>query len=103
MNVFLNVLRLLGVYEEDDRPGSKGRKSATWVGGKSTLSEGISELFGNVRQLVFDQLGQKMHYLDITKIDTADTDNVMYEFRWGFRAEQELDKEDVLEVISQVH
>ena len=65
----LNVLRLLGVYEEDDRPGgSKGRKSATWVGGKSTLSEGISELFGNVRQLVFDQWGQKMHYLDITKV-----------------------------------
>ena len=26
----------------------------------------------------------------------------MHEFRWGFRAEQELDKENVLEVISQV-
>ena len=36
------------------------------------------------------------------QIDTADTDNVMHEFRWGFRAEQELNKEDVLEVISQV-
>ena len=65
--------RLLGVYEDDDRAGgSRGRKSGPWVGGpgggKSILSEGIRELFGNVRQLVFDQWGQKMHYLDITKV-----------------------------------
>ena len=128
--------RLLGVYEEDDRAGggSRNRKSGTWVGGpggsKSILSEGIKELFGDVRQLVFSEWGAKMHYLDVTKvsqsvfqdmdditcrveslhlqvqtlfqIDTADTDTVMHEFRWGFRAEQELDKENVLEVISQV-
>ena len=36
------------------------------------------------------------------QIDSPDTDNVIHEFRWGFRAEQELNKEDVLEVISQV-
>ena len=86
-------------------------------------------MFGNVRELIFDHWGKKMHYLDIEKvcrcrgmrmqykkelvikqalfvsfqIDSPDTDNVIHEFRWGFRAEQELNKEDVLEVISQVH
>ena len=38
----------------------------------------------------------------LLQIDSPDTDNVVHEFRWGFRAEQELNKEDVLEVISQV-
>merc|ERR1712038_1040401 len=95
-DVLFRFLRLLGVYEEDDRAGGPG-------GSKSILSEGIKELFGDVRQLVFSEWGAKMHYLDVTKIDTADTDTVMHEFRWGFRAEQELDKENVLEVISQMY
>ena len=41
--------------------------------------------------------------LILFQIDSPDTDNVIHEFRWGFRAEQELNKADVLEVISQVH
>jgi len=104
-DVLFKFLRLLGVYEEDERAGgSRGRKSTGGSGaGNSNLSAGIRGMFGNVRELIFDQWGKKMHYIDIDKIDSPDTDNVVHEFRWGFRAEQELNKEDVLEVISQMY
>ena len=62
--------RLLGVYEEDERAGgSRGRKSTGGSGaGNSNLSAGIRGMFGNVRELIFDQWGKKMHYIDIDKV-----------------------------------
>ena len=63
--------RLLGVYEDDERAGgtSRGRKSAGAPGaGNSNLSAGIRDMFGNVRELIFDQWGKKMHYIDIDKV-----------------------------------
>merc|ERR1712244_102508 len=53
-DVLFKFLRLLGVYEEDERAGgSRGRKS-TGGSGNSNLSAGIRGVFGNVRELIFE-------------------------------------------------
>jgi hypothetical protein len=86
-------LKRVGVYEEIEDRSGKGRRSTVNVGtggGGGAVPEDVRALFGNVRELVFTQWGQKMHYLEITKVTTPqlqmyfykDTHPVWFIFMW---------------------
>lgn len=99
--------RQLGVY--DDKAGAAtGRRlangdhsrSSGWGGG---VRDDVGDLFGDIKKLIFTEWGQKQQYLDITKVDTGDTDNPLHEVRWGPRAKLEVKRSAVLQIVSNMY
>uniref|UniRef100_A0A8C9RJZ8 Necdin-like 2 n=1 Tax=Scleropages formosus TaxID=113540 RepID=A0A8C9RJZ8_SCLFO len=58
------------------------------------------EEFGDVKKLVTEEF-VRQRYLEYTRI--PHTEPLEHEFRWGVRAEKEVDKMKMLEFVSQVH
>ncbi|XP_046840782.1 non-structural maintenance of chromosomes element 3 homolog [Xenia sp. Carnegie-2017] len=59
----------------------------------------VHETFGDAEKLIFEFVRQT--YLDRKKIVTGDT--VIYEYRWGVRAQHEITKREVLQFVSQIY
>ncbi len=102
-DTLFKFLGRMGVY--DPAEDSRGRGSSLLtVGGAAAnpVPEEIRDLFGNVRDLVFNQWGARMRYLDISKQNLSE-DKESYEIRWGPRAKLEVRKEDILDIVSKLY
>ena len=70
------------------------------------ISEDIYDTFGDIKELIRKEWGQKQHYLDVARVDSTDADaaeSVSYEYSWGRRAELEVKKSDLLRKICKLY
>ena len=64
--------------------GAQPRNSATALG----IQDDIFDTFGDIKELLRKEWGQKQHYIDVTKVDSATEGDAMentYEYSWGIR------------------
>ncbi len=66
----------LGVMEDHSASSAASRRASTDEQHRHRgVNRSIEDLFGDVKQLVFREWGQRQQYLDIKRIDTGDTDH----------------------------
>jgi len=78
------------------------RTSAASLG----ISEDIFETFGDIKEMIRKEWGQKQHYIDAVRVEHAEGDSAetqSYEYSWGKRAELEVKKSDLLRMICQLY
>jgi len=70
------------------------------------ISDDIFETFGDIKEMIRKEWGQKQHYIDAVRVEHAEGDSAetpSYEYSWGKRAELEVKKSDLLRMICQLY
>merc|ERR1712141_112765 len=70
------------------------------------ISEDIFNTFGDVKELIRKEWGQKQHYIDAVQVESTEGDSAetrSYQYSWGKRAELEVKKSDLLRMICNLY
>ena len=70
------------------------------------ISEEVFNTFGDVKELIRKEWGQKQHYIDAVQVESSEGDAAetrSFQYSWGKRAELEVKKSDLLRMICQLY
>jgi len=96
-------LRLLGIYQEEEKLNKRGGRSQSDVSGESVDPELLALFDGDIKKFVNDVLVSKQHYLKREKVDNNDPEVEVYEYSWGERARLEVKESDVLKMVCELY
>ena len=96
-------LKLLGIYDEEEKSGRRGGRSQD-LGADERPDPELMELFdGDIKKFVNEVLVTRQHYLKRDKVENNDPEVEVFEYSWGERAKLEVKGSDVLKMMCELY